>query len=114
MKVLWGHLDWVLGTLGPLSDPADKTFLGMCIVSNVSKWSNLFVKNGVKTSVAGSCTKRYDRRPKSPTKNDRRKYKIIMVITTGNRNEYTTCYLLDYPYFKESYLMVAIDLSKPW
>ena len=26
MKVLSGHLDWGLGTEGPHSDPADKTF----------------------------------------------------------------------------------------
>ena len=55
MKVLLGHLDWGLGTKGPHSDPADKTFLGLHIVSNVSKWSNLLLKM-VKTSVAGSCT----------------------------------------------------------
>ena len=56
MKVLLGHLDWGLGTKGPHIDPADKTFLCLHIVSNVSKWSNLFVKNGVKTSAVGSCT----------------------------------------------------------
>ena len=56
MKVLLGHIDWGLGTKGPHSDPADKTFLGLCIVSNVSTFLR-FVKNGVKTSVAGSCTK---------------------------------------------------------
>ena len=56
MKVLLGHLDWVLGTKGPHSDPTDETFLGLCTVSNVSKWSNVFVKNGVKTYVAGSYT----------------------------------------------------------
>ena len=28
MKVFGGHLDWELGTKGPRSDPADKTFLG--------------------------------------------------------------------------------------
>ena len=56
MKVLLGHLDWGLGTKGPHNDPADKTLLCLHIVSNVSKWSNLFVKNGVKTSVTGSCT----------------------------------------------------------
>ena len=39
MKVLLEHLDWGLGTKGPHSDPADKTFLGLCIFSNVSKWS---------------------------------------------------------------------------
>ena len=48
MKVLLGHLDWGLGTKGPHSDPADKTFLGRCIVSNVSKWSELLLKIGQK------------------------------------------------------------------
>ena len=56
MKVLLGHLDWGLDNKGPHSDPADKTFLDLCIVSNVSKWSNLLLKKGVKNSVAGSCT----------------------------------------------------------
>ena len=46
MKVLLGHLDWGLDNKGPHSDPADKTFLGLCIVSNVSKWSNLLLKKG--------------------------------------------------------------------
>ena len=46
MKVLLEHLDWELGTEGPHSDPADKTFLGLCIVSNVSKWLNLLLKMG--------------------------------------------------------------------
>ena len=48
MKVLLGHLDWGLGTKGPHSDPADKTFLGLCTVSNVSKGSNLLLKMGQK------------------------------------------------------------------
>ena len=43
---LLGHLDWKLGTKDPHSDPADKTFLGLCIVSNVSKWSKLLLKMG--------------------------------------------------------------------
>ena len=43
IKVLLGHLDWGLGTKDPQSDPADKVFLGLHIISNVSKWSNLFV-----------------------------------------------------------------------
>ena len=38
MKVPLGHLDWGLSTKGPHSDAADKIFLGLCIVSNVSKW----------------------------------------------------------------------------
>ena len=46
MKVLLGYLVWGLGTRGPHCDPADKTFLGLCIVSNVSKWSNLLLKMG--------------------------------------------------------------------
>ena len=44
MKVLLGHLDWGLGTIGPHSDPAYKTFLGLCIVSSVSKLSNFLLK----------------------------------------------------------------------
>ena len=44
MKVLFGHLDWGLGTKDPHSDPADKDFLCLCIISNVSKWSNLLLK----------------------------------------------------------------------
>ena len=46
MKVLMWHLDWGLGTKGLHSDPTDKTFLGLHIVSNVSKWSNLLLKMG--------------------------------------------------------------------
>ena len=46
MKALLGHLDRGLGTKDPHSDPADKTFLGLCIVSNVSKWSNFLLKIG--------------------------------------------------------------------
>ena len=46
MKVLLVHLDRGLGTRGPHNDTADKTFLGLCIVSNVSKWSNGLLKMG--------------------------------------------------------------------
>ena len=46
MKVLLGHLDWGLGTKDLHSDPADKTLLGLHVVSNVSKWSNLLLKMG--------------------------------------------------------------------
>ena len=46
MKVLLGHLDWGLGTKGPHSDPADKTFLGLHIVSNVSNVSNFLLQIG--------------------------------------------------------------------
>ena len=44
MKVFLGHLDQGLGTKGPHSDPTDKFVLGLCIVSNVSKWSNVLLK----------------------------------------------------------------------
>ena len=44
MKVLLGNKDWGLGTKGQHSDPADKTFLGLHIVSNVFKCSNLLLK----------------------------------------------------------------------
>ena len=46
MKVPLGHLDWGLGTKDPHSDPVDKIFLGLRIVNNVSKWSNLLLKMG--------------------------------------------------------------------
>ena len=46
MEVFLRHLDWGLDTKGPHSDPADKTFLGLHTVSNISKWSNLLLKIG--------------------------------------------------------------------
>ena len=46
MKALLGHLDWGLHTKGAHSGPANKTFLGLHIVSNVSKWSNVLLKIG--------------------------------------------------------------------
>ena len=46
IKALLSHLDLGLGTKVPHSGPADKTFLGLCIFSNASKWSNLLLKMG--------------------------------------------------------------------
>ena len=46
MKVLLVHSDWGLGTKSPHSSPTDKTFPGLYIVSNVSKWSKLLLKMG--------------------------------------------------------------------
>ena len=43
-RFFWGHLDRRLGTKDPHSDPADKTHLGLCIVSNASTWSKLLSK----------------------------------------------------------------------
>ena len=36
----------------------------------------------------------------------------IWKIDTDQGDEYTTGCLLNYPYFKESYMMIAIDLGK--
>ena len=41
-KVLLGHLDWGLGIVTEVT----KIFFGLCIVNNVSKWSNLLLKMG--------------------------------------------------------------------
>ena len=46
MKVFSGHLDWGLGNKETQSDPAEKNFLGLCIVGNVFKWSNLLLEMG--------------------------------------------------------------------
>ena len=39
-------------------------------------------------------------------------YENIRKIATGKGYDYTTGCLLDYPYFKENYKMIAIDLSR--
>ena len=39
-------------------------------------------------------------------------YKNIRKIATGQGDDYTTGCLLDYPYFKDCYKRIAIDLSK--
>ena len=40
-------------------------------------------------------------------------YENIRKIATGKGDDYTTGCLLGYPYFKENYKMIAIDLSRP-
>ena len=45
-------------------------------------------------------------------KNDIRAYDNIRQISTGQGDDYTTGFLLDYNYFKEHYNIIAIDLSK--
>ena len=47
-----------------------------------------------------------------PIKNNKVTYENIRKIATGQGDDYTTGCLLDYPYFKENYKMIAIDLSK--
>ena len=39
-------------------------------------------------------------------------YKNIRKIATGKGDDYTTGCLLDYPYFKDSYKMIAVGSSK--
>ena len=39
-------------------------------------------------------------------------YENIRKNATGRGDDYTTGCLLDYPYFKENYKMIAIDLSR--
>ena len=39
-------------------------------------------------------------------------YENIIKIATGKGNDYTTGCLLNYPYFKDYYKMIAVDLSK--
>ena len=38
--------------------------------------------------------------------------KNIRKIAIGKGDDYTTGYLLDYPFFKENYKLIAIDLSR--
>ena len=45
-------------------------------------------------------------------KNDLITYENIQTIATGQGDGYTTFCLLDYPYFKNYYKMIAIDLNK--
>ena len=47
-----------------------------------------------------------------PVKYNKITYENIRKIATGQGDHYTTGCLLDYPYFKDSYKMIAIDLSK--
>ena len=39
-------------------------------------------------------------------------YENIRKIATGKGDDYTTGCVLDYPYFKENFKMIAIDLSR--
>ena len=45
-------------------------------------------------------------------KNNKVTYENIRKIATGQGDDYTTGCFLDYPYFKDSYKMIAVDLSK--
>ena len=47
-----------------------------------------------------------------PVKNNKIVYEDIRKIDTCKGDDYTTGCLLDYPYSKDSYKMIAVDLSK--
>ena len=47
-----------------------------------------------------------------PVKNDLGTYDNVRKITIGQGDDYTTGCLLDCPYFKENYKLIAKDLSK--
>ena len=47
-----------------------------------------------------------------PIKNKKTKYENIRKIAIGEGDDYTTGCLLDYPYFMDTYKMIAVDLSK--
>ena len=47
-----------------------------------------------------------------PVKNNKVIHENFRKIATGQGDDYTTGCLLDYPYFKDSYNMIAVDLSK--
>ena len=47
-----------------------------------------------------------------PIKNDKVTYENIRKFFTSSGDDYTTGSFLDYPYFKDIYKMIAVDLSK--
>ena len=47
-----------------------------------------------------------------PVKNDLRTHDNNQKIAIGQGDDYTTGCLLDYPYLKRNYKLIAIDLSK--
>ena len=47
-----------------------------------------------------------------PIKKNKVTFDNIRKIATGQGDDYTTACLLDYPYFKDTYKMIAVDLSK--
>ena len=47
-----------------------------------------------------------------PIKHNKVTYENIRKIATGQGDDYTTGCLLNYPYFKNRYKMIEVDLSK--
>ena len=47
-----------------------------------------------------------------PIKNNKVTYENVRKFAAGQGDDHTTACLLTYPYFKDTYKMIAIDLSK--
>ena len=47
-----------------------------------------------------------------PIKNNKVTFENIRKNATGQGDDYTTGFMLDYPYFANTYKMIAVDLSK--
>ena len=47
-----------------------------------------------------------------PIKDNKVTYENIIKVATGKGDYYKTGCLLDYPYFRDNYKMIAVDLSK--
>ena len=47
-----------------------------------------------------------------PLKNDKITYENVRKIATGHGDDYATGCLLDYTYFRDTYKIIAINLSK--
>ena len=50
--------------------------------------------------------------PDRPIKNNLKTYNNFKKISTSQGDDHTVGCLLDYPYFKKYYKLIAIDLSK--
>ena len=47
-----------------------------------------------------------------PIKDNKETYENIRKVATGKGDNYTTGCLLDYPYFRDNYKMIAVDSSR--
>ena len=41
-----------------------------------------------------------------------KQYNEVRKISTGQGDDYTTCFLLDFAYFKDDFRLIAVNLSK--
>ena len=47
-----------------------------------------------------------------PIRNDIKTYGNIRKVTTGKGDDYPATYLIDYPFFKNNYKTIVIELNK--